>query len=157
MKPNRYPKNRLFREESDIIGNSFRPLYIQTVWVKRLESNIKRCCYSGQNIFHQYQYQTLSLVNFGDGSVVFAHIVIKKNWLWFCFIQMPLKKDLTVLTVSFCEKRKEMKMLDQTIVTIYLFFTGSFHTWIFIKYFYATETEDFKNLLRMDSVIYYEI
>ena len=32
---------------------------------------------------------------------------------------MPLKKDLTVLTVSFCEKRKEMKMLDQTIVTIY--------------------------------------
>ena len=28
---------------------------------------------------------------------------------------MPLKKDLTVLIVSFCEKRKEKKMLDQTI------------------------------------------
>ena len=69
---------------------------------------------------------------------------------------MTLKKDLTVLTVSFCEKRKEMKMLDQTIVTT-SFFTGSFHTWIFIKYFYATETEDYKNFLRMDSVIYYEI
>ena len=69
---------------------------------------------------------------------------------------MPLKKDLTVLTVSFCEKRKEMKMLDQTIVTT-SFFTGSFHTWIFIKYFYATEIEDYKNFLRMDSVIYYEI
>ena len=33
---------------------------------------------------------------------------------------MPLKKDLTVLTVSFCEKRKEMKMLDQTIVPFFL-------------------------------------
>ena len=33
---------------------------------------------------------------------------------------MPLKKDLTVLTVSFCEKRKEMKMLDQTIVPLFL-------------------------------------
>ena len=69
---------------------------------------------------------------------------------------MPLKKDLTVLTVSFCEKRKEMNMLDQTII-VPLFFTGSFHTWIFIKYFYATETEDYKNFLRMDSVIYHEI
>ena len=68
---------------------------------------------------------------------------------------MPLKKDLTVLTVS-VKKRKEMKMLDQTIVTT-SFFTGSFHTWIFIKYFYATETEDYKNFFRMDSVIYYEI
>ena len=69
---------------------------------------------------------------------------------------MPLKKDLTVLTVSFCEKMKEMKMLDQTIVATSLF-TGSFYTWIFIKYFYTTETEDYKNFLRMDSVIYYEI
>ena len=69
---------------------------------------------------------------------------------------MLLKKDLTVLTVSFCEKRKEMKMLDQTIVSLFVF-TGSFHTWIFSKYFYATETEDYKNFLRMDSVIYYEI
>ena len=69
---------------------------------------------------------------------------------------MPLKKDLTALTVSFCEKMKEMKMLDQTIVATSLF-TGSFHTWIFIKYFYTTETEDYKNFLRMDSVIYYEI
>ena len=67
---------------------------------------------------------------------------------------MLLNKDLTVLTVSFCEK-KEMKMLDQTIVS--LFFMGSFHTWIFSKYFYATETENYKNFLRMDSVIYYEI
>ena len=47
-------------------------------------------------------------------------------------------------------------MLDQTIVTT-SFFMGSFHTWIFIKYFYATEIEDYKNFLRMDSVIYYEI
>ena len=72
---------------------------------------------------------------------------------------MPLKKDLTVLTVSFCEKRKEMKMLDQTNETIVatFFFTGSFHTWIFIKYFYATETEDYKNVLRIDSIIYYKI
>ena len=37
---------------------------------------------------------------------------------------MPLKKDLTVLTVSLCEKRKEMKMLDQTIVASYLFIYG---------------------------------
>ena len=71
---------------------------------------------------------------------------------------MPLKKDLTVLTVSFCEKSKEMKMLDQTIVPRpNSFFMGLFHTWIFIKYFYATKTEDYKNFLRMDSVIYYEI
>ena len=77
--------------------------------------------------------------------------------MWFCFIQMPLKKDLTVLTISFCEKGKEMKMLDQTIIVTTSFFTGSFHTWIFIKYFYATETENYKNFLRMDSVIYYEI
>ena len=36
---------------------------------------------------------------------------------------MPLKKDLTVLTVSFHEKkRKEMKMLDQTNYCSYLFF-----------------------------------
>ena len=69
---------------------------------------------------------------------------------------MPLKKDLTVLTVSFCEKMKEMKMLDQTIVATSLF-KGLFHTWIFIKYFYTTETEDYKNFFRMDSVIYYEI
>ena len=69
---------------------------------------------------------------------------------------MPLKKDLIVLTVSFCEKMKEMKMLDQTIVATSLF-TGSFHTRMFIKYFYTTETEDNKNFLRMDSVIYYEI
>ena len=45
---------------------------------------------------------------------------------------MPLKKDLTVLTVSFYEKMKEIKMLDQTIVPTSLF-TGSFHTWIFIS------------------------
>ena len=69
---------------------------------------------------------------------------------------MPLKKDLTVLTVSVCEKKKEMKMFDQTIVATY-FFTGSFHTWIFIKYFYATEAEDYINFLRMDAVIYYKI
>ena len=49
-----------------------------------------------------------------------------------------------------------MKMLDQTIVAT-SFFTGSFHTWIFIKYFYATEAEDYKNFLRMDAVIYYKI
>ena len=28
---------------------------------------------------------------------------------------MLLKNDITVLTVSFCEKRKEMKMLDQQL------------------------------------------
>ena len=33
---------------------------------------------------------------------------------------MPLKKDLTVLTVSVCEKRKEMEILEQTIVPLFL-------------------------------------
>ena len=48
-----------------------------------------------------------------------------------------------------------MKMLETIVATS--FFTGSFHTWIFIKDFYATETEDYKNFLRIYSVIYYEI
>ena len=39
---------------------------------------------------------------------------------------MPLKKDLTVLTVSFCETRKEMKMLDQTIVATSFFLRDRF-------------------------------
>ena len=39
---------------------------------------------------------------------------------------MLWKNDLTVLTVSFCEKRKEMKMLDQTIVAISLFLRDRF-------------------------------
>ena len=36
-------------------------------------------------------------------------------------------------------------MLDQTkTIATTSFFMGSFHTWIFIKYFYATVTEDYK-------------
>ena len=68
---------------------------------------------------------------------------------------MPLRKDLTVLTVSFCEKRKEMKMLDETIVSLFL--RDRFTHGYLLKYFYATETEDYKNFLRMDLVIYYQV
>ena len=53
--------------------------------------------------------------------------------------------------------RLQMDLKKERYNCISLFFTGSFHTWIFSKYYYATETEDYKNFLRMDSVIYYEI
>ena len=62
---------------------------------------------------------------------------------------MPLKKNLTVLTVSFCEKRKEMKMLDETIVATSFFALDRFtHGYLF----YATKQRTIKKI-----VIHYEI
>ena len=59
---------QIFREESDIIGTA------SSLYIRLLESNGLIQTSNGVATlvkhFHQNQYQTLSIVNFGDGSVV---------------------------------------------------------------------------------------
>ena len=153
----RQAANRYF-EKSQTLLEQLRHYISIYVYIRLFESNGLVQTSNGVATlvkhFHQNQYQTLSLVNFGDGSVVLLieTRVIKK--LTVVLLYSDAFEEWFNCSHSFFLWKKE----GNENVGLYLsFFMGSFHTWIFSKYFYATETEDYKNFLRMDSVIYYEI
>ena len=65
----------------------------------------------------------------------------------FCFIQMPLKIDLAVLTVSFVKKKKN----DLNNCTYGNCFTHGH----LLKCLWATETENYKKSLEWIQLIYF--